>query len=175
HFYKRISEIDEGLSPHEVLRYQKAIKNIVIAAGSKGKLDSVLVSPEQMENLEEQIEHGKNIVVALGNRKNIFVFPDIISYLHDYLFASNELLPSIALSFVAKDGSKLTKTPFVRYLKENDVLSLGLDETIITKINNKIATTSSINDIKKSMSEYYKKEHSSLNEILKVGYNQTKL
>ena len=72
-FYDQISTINEGLSPHEVLRYQKAIKNIVISAGSKGKLDSVLVSPNQMEDLEEQIREGKNIVVALGNKK-IFLF-----------------------------------------------------------------------------------------------------
>lgn len=173
-FYERISQINEGLSPHEVLRYQRAIKNIVVAAGTKGRLDAVLVSPDQMENLEEQIKKGKNIVVALGNKKNIFVFPDIVSYMHDYLFGLNEFLPSIALTFAAKDGSRLTKTPFCRHLRENDVHSLNLDEVIIDKLNRKIETASSIDELINNKSEYHKKPHSSLEEILKQKYNQTR-
>ncbi len=173
--YTKLSEINEGLSPHEVLKYQKAIKNIVLSAGSKGVLDTVLVSPEQMNDLEDQIKEGKNIVVALGNKKNIFVFPDILSYIHDYLFELNEFLPSVALTFVAKDGNRKTKTPFVRYLNEVDVRSLGLDNDLIEKINNKIKECPSLNSLIEDLSSSYKVEHYSLEEILKKDYNNTKL
>lgn len=174
-FYEQISTINEGLSPHEVLRYQKAIKDIVISAGSKGKLDSVLVSPNQMEDLEEQIREGKNIVVALGNKKNIFVFPDIVSYIQDYIFNANEFLPTIALTFAAKDGNKRTKTPFRKYLKENEVHSLGLSDSVIKKLKNKINESPSLNHIIDNLSSYYKKEHNSLEEIERCNYNQTRL
>lgn len=184
--FNEISKINEGLSPKEILRYQRAIKNIVVAAGSKGRLDAVLVSPDQMENLEEQIREGKNIVVALGNKKNIFVFPDIISYMHDYLFESNEFLPSVALTFAAKDGNRLTKTPFIRYLNENDVLSLNIDQDLVDKLNNKIDIAPDFETFKDNLDGYYKLDFSSLDEIknkkLKfsreccvVAYNMQKL
>lgn len=174
-FYNKISTINEGLSPHEVLRYQKAIKNIVLSAGSQGRLDAVLISPNQMENLEEQIKDGKNIVVALGNKKNIFVFPDIVSYIQDYLFETNDFLPSVALTFASKDGSRLTKTPFRKYLKENDVYSLNLEEITISKLNNKIENTMRLEDLISNIPEYCKKEHASLEEILDQNYNKTRL
>lgn len=173
-FYNQISVINEGLSPHEVLRYQKAIKNIVIAAGSKGRLDAVLVSPNQMENLEAQIKEGKNIVVALGNKKNIFVFPDIVSYIHDYLYETNDFLPSVALTFASKDGSRLTKTPFRRYLKANDVHAIGLDDHIIDKLNNKIENTGTLDELISNIPDYCKKEHNSLEEIESQNYNKTR-
>ena len=128
-----------------------------------------------MESLEEQIREGKNIVVALGNKKNIFVFPDIVSYIQDYIFNANEFLPTIALTFAAKDGNKRTKTPFRKYLKENEVHSLGLSDSVITKLRNKINEGPSLNHIIDNLSPYYKKEHNSLKEIEMCNYNQTRL
>lgn len=150
--YKRLSSINEGLTPYEVLRYERAIKNIVIAAGTKGALDSVLVSPAQLDELESQINQGKPIVVALGNKKNLFVYPDIVNYLKDYLFEENNILPSIALTFAAKDGNRMTKTPFSKYLAENDVLALNLDDNVIEKLNNKISNISQLEDVINSLS-----------------------
>lgn len=173
--YEQISTINEGLSPHEVLRYQKAIKNIIVAAGSKGRLDAVLVSPNQMQDLESQIQEGKNIVVALGNKKNIFVFPDIVSYINDYLFELNDFLPTIALNFAAKDGSRITKTPFRRYLINNEISHLGLDEDIIRKLNNKIETTPTLDTLIASVPNYCKKEYNSICNIKKDCHSQIKL
>ncbi|MGF2943063.1 SIR2 family protein [Enterococcus xiangfangensis] len=169
--FNQISKINEGLSPKEVLRYQKAIKNIIVSAGSKGRLDTVLVSPQQMENLEEQISDGKNIVVALGDRKNVFVFPDIISYMHDYLFELNEYLPETALSFAAQDGSRITKTPFLRYLAENDVKSLNLKSEVIEKLNNKIEQTSNFEEFKKDLNGYFKLDFDNLSSIIDQNFN----
>ncbi|WP_414838456.1 SIR2 family protein [Carnobacterium sp. TMP28] len=173
--YEKISQINEGLTPYEVLRYQSAIKEIVLAAGTKGSLDAVLVSPNQLDDLEEQIAAGKPIVVALGNKKYMFVYPDIVNYLKDYLFNDDEILPSIALTFAAKDGSKLTKTPFSKYLKENDVLSLNLDREIITKLNNKIENMSTIESVIYSLNDSIKSIHiNNIEEIKNHSFPATK-
>lgn len=173
--YEEISKINEGLTPYEVLRYQSAIKEIVLAAGTKGALDAVLVSPNQLNDLEEQIAAGKPIVVALGNKKYMFVYPDIVSYLKDYLFEENDILPSIALKFAAKDGNKLTKTPFSRYLKENDVLSLNLDDELIIKLNNKISNMGSLNAVLDSLTNSIKNINiNTIQEIKEQKYPASK-
>lgn len=173
--YDEISQINEGLTPYEVLRYERAIKQIVLAAGTKGALDAVLVSPNQLDDLEEQIAAGKPIVVALGNKKFMFVYPDIVSYLKDYLFEEGNILPAIALTFAAKDGSKLTKTPFSRYLRENDISLLNLDREVIEKLNNKIRNMPALEDVIKSLNDNYKSIHiSNITDIKTNNYNLTK-
>lgn len=173
--YDEVSQINEGLTPYEVLRYERSIKKIVLAAGTKGALDTVLVSPSQLDDLESQIDQGKPIIVALGNKKNMFVYPDIVSYLKDYLFEENDILPSIALTFAAKDGSRLTKTPFSRYLKENDIKALNLDQEIIEKLNNKINNTSRLNEVKDSLSNPIKNiTENSIATIKSSEYNASK-
>ena len=173
--YDNISQINEGLTPYEVLRYERSIKKLVLAAGTKGALDTVLISPNQLDDLEQQIDQGKPIVIALGNKKNIFVYPDIVSYLKNYLFEDEDILPSIALKFVAKDGSKLTKTPFARYLIENDVQALGLDEDEITKLNNKIDNMGTLKGVICSISQYSKDIHiDSIKEIKSKKYKLSK-
>ncbi|EFN7311025.1 hypothetical protein EJO63_25870, partial [Escherichia coli] len=67
--YDEISAVDEGLSPYDVLRYQRAIKTLIINEGEKGHLDTLLVSPSDLDRLEESVKQGKNLVVALGDKK----------------------------------------------------------------------------------------------------------
>ncbi|HGT9221482.1 TPA: SIR2 family protein, partial [Escherichia coli] len=70
--YDEISAVDEGLSPYDVLRYQRAIKTLIINEGEKGHLDTLLVSPSDLDRLEESVKQGKNLVVALGDKKYVF-------------------------------------------------------------------------------------------------------
>ncbi|HFS3376809.1 TPA: SIR2 family protein, partial [Escherichia coli] len=53
--YDEISAVDEGLSPYDVLRYQRAIKTLIINEGEKGHLDTLLVSPSDLDRLEESV------------------------------------------------------------------------------------------------------------------------
>ena len=136
--YDKISKINEGLTPYEVLRYERAIKELVLAAGTKGALDSVLISPSQIDDLEDQIAQGKPIVVALGNKKYMFVNPDLINYLQDYLFDENNLLPSVALRFVAKENPK-SRIPFLKYINSTNLEQLDLHEKEKKKIKERLS------------------------------------
>lgn len=53
--------------------------------------------------------------------------------------------------------------------------SLGLSDSVITKLRNKINEGPSLNHIIDNLSPYYKKEHNSLKEIEMCNYNQTRL
>lgn len=66
--YQEISKINQGLTPYEVSKYEATIKDIVVTAGHKGKLDSYLVSPQNLNTLPEDIRK-RRIVVALGDKK----------------------------------------------------------------------------------------------------------
>lgn len=163
--YDAIATIDEGLTPNEVLRYQKAIKEIVVSAEEKRSLDSVLVTPTQLANVEKEINAGKPIVVALGNKKNMFVLPDIITYMEDYLFEKNEILPKIALEFVARNGGPKSRIPFVRYWKNtnmDEVVERNEDkEKLLKKVNNE----PNLHSLQDKISDTYKKNYSTIKEI----------
>ncbi|EMG7940802.1 SIR2 family protein, partial [Enterobacter hormaechei] len=70
--YNEISTVNEGLSPYDVLRYQRAIKTLIVNEGEKGNLNTLLVSPSDLDRLEESVKQGKNLVVALGDKKYVF-------------------------------------------------------------------------------------------------------
>lgn len=148
--YDEVCKINEGLTPYEVLRYERSIKKIVLAAGTKGALDTVLVSPSQLDELEEEIASGKPIVVALGNKKYIFVNPDLISYLQDYIFNENNLLPSVALRFVARENPK-SRVPFLKYTNSNNIEKLDLYDKEKTKIRTRINNHKSFTKIQESI------------------------
>ena len=169
-FYNQISKINEGLSPHDILRYQRAIKNIVINAGSHGALDTVLVSPKEMEELEKQIERGKNIVVALGDKKYLYVIPDLVSYMKDYLFEERDIMPNVAMEFIGNENVP-TRTPFARYILENDIHKMGLSEDKIKKIEDKINTHGELETIKESVPQNYKKKYTAITDIFHTTYS----
>lgn len=148
--YDKISQINEGLTPYEVLRYERAIKELVLAAGSKGALDSVLISPSQIDDLEDQIAQGKPIVVALGNKKYMFVNPDLINYLQDYLFDENNLLPSVALRFVAKENPK-SRIPFLKYINSTNLEQLDLHEKEKKKIKERLSKYASFEKLQETI------------------------
>lgn len=148
--FDRLSKINEGLTPHEILRYERAIKKLVVAAGAEGALETVLISPDELDDLEEKIEQGKPIVVALGDKKFIFVNPDLISYLEDYLFNKNSILPHVALRFVAKEQSN-SRIPFLKYVNNVDLDKLGLREREILKIKKRIRDFSSFSTLQSSI------------------------
>lgn len=173
--YNQFSEINEGLSPHDVLRYQQAIRNIVVSAGSRGKLDSVLVSPKEMEELEEQIREGKNIVVALGDVKNIFINPTPTNYLEDYVLERHNLLPANALRFVAKEGT-MTRNPFIQHFNNINLDNSELESWEIERIYNKIIEQghTTIDDVKNSVSKSNRLVYSSISDIMNLEVSLNK-
>ncbi|HAS0717127.1 TPA: hypothetical protein I3288_004539, partial [Enterobacter hormaechei subsp. steigerwaltii] len=100
-----------GLSPYDVLRYQRAIKTLIVNEGEKGNLNTLLVSPSDLDRLEESVKQGKNLVVALGDKKYVFTQIKELNYLEDYLFEKNEISNKLAVEFIIGSTNTL-RLPF---------------------------------------------------------------
>lgn len=135
--YDEISTVDEGLSPYDVMRYQRAIKTLIINEGEKGSLDALLVSPSDLDNLEESVKQGKNLVVALGDKKYVFTQIKEINYLEDYLFQKNEISTKLAIEFIL-DSSTSIRLPFSKTISSCNFKELGLEGKLIQKLNKRI-------------------------------------
>lgn len=168
--FNKISQIDEGLTPYEVRKYQKIIRKIVDTAGANGNLDAVLVSSTQLESLENQIQDGKPIVVALGNRKYMYVFPDLVSYIKDYLREEHSIMPTVALEFIAKENPT-TRTPFARYIKNEDINKLEVSEECKEKIRQKIDLLGTLDKTIESVPKNCKQSFNSIKDILATPFS----
>lgn len=135
--YDEISTVDEGLSPYDVLRYQRAIKTLIINEGEKGNLDAILVSPSDLDNLEDSVKQGKNLVVALGDKKYVFTQIKENNYLEDYLFQKNEISTKLALEFIL-DSSTSIRLPLSKIISSCNFKSLNLPSRSTSKINKRI-------------------------------------
>lgn len=135
--YDEISTVDEGLSPYDVLRYQRAIKTLIVNEGEKGKLDTLLVSPSDLDKLEESVKQGKNLVVALGDKKYVFTQIKEINYLEDYLFDKNEISSKLAIDFILGLNNTL-RLPFSKIIANCNFKELNLPPKLLSRLNERI-------------------------------------
>lgn len=103
--FDKISTINQGVAPTEVRKYQHVIKQLIIDRGKAGTLKSALISPEEIDRLEDDLKN-QNIAIAVGDWKHIFQMPDIIQYSLDYISDSDEITTDIRLKFAASQGGK---------------------------------------------------------------------
>lgn len=135
--YDEISTVDEGLSPYDVLRYQRAIKTLIVNEGEKGNLDTLLVSPSDLDKLEESVKQGKNLVVALGDKKYVFTQIKEFNYLEDYLFEKNEISNKLAVEFII-DATNTIRLPFSRVISNCNFRDLNLQQKSLIRLNQRI-------------------------------------
>ena len=171
--YTEIAKINQGLTPYEVSRFQESVKSIVISAGKKGKLDSYLVSPQNIDSLPEDIKQ-RRIVVALGDKKNMFVNPSYVDYVEDYFNDGGTFLPEVALRFIANENTQ-ARLPFVKYLKDVDYEKFEfLSKKQKEKISKRIEKMGALRDIVDTVPKNNKREYSNLNSILLLNAPKTR-
>ncbi|WP_019795081.1 SIR2 family protein [Streptococcus sobrinus] len=169
--YDKLSSINQGLTPYEINKYESAIRNIVLTAGNKGKLDSYLISPSDIETLPEDIK-DKRIVVALGDKKNIFVNPGITEYIEDYFFDDASFLPEVALRFIANEHPH-ARIPISKYLRNVEYKNFSfLSEKQKNKIDKRIEA-STLDNIKKVPKGNRESFHS-ISDIINSGSKVTR-
>lgn len=168
--FKQLSNINEGATPYEVRKFSGLIKKLIVQNGQSGNLNSVLVTPTQLDTLSKDIDQGKPIVVALGDKKYFYVYPDTVSYIKDYIANTNNYAPGIVLSFVARSGNQSTKIPFAKYWNNTDKLSLNISHKDLIRLNKKICSYGTIKKAKKSISESYRIPFNSINKIKQQKY-----
>jgi hypothetical protein len=135
--YDEISTVDEGLSPYDVLRYQRAIKTLIVNEGEKGNLDALLVSPSDLDKLEESVKQGKNLVVALGDKKYVFTQIKEINYLEDYLFDKHEISSKLAIDFIIS-ATNTVRLPFSKIISSCNFKELNLSQKLSNRLNQRI-------------------------------------
>lgn len=105
--YNNISSVDQGISPHEISKYQAMFKKIIEVNGQKGELDTVLTSYVNVNKLPTKIK-DKNIIVAFGTRDIIIKIPSTTEYLHEYFFEEKHYPVEIMLSAIARSATSAT-------------------------------------------------------------------
>lgn len=165
--YQEICKIDQGLTPHEVSRFEGLIKDIVITAGKKGKLDSYLVSPQNLDNLPEDLRR-RRLVVALGDKKNMFVNPSLIDYIEDYFIDGAAFLPEVSLRFIANENTQ-ARIPFIKHVRNMDFENFDfLNTRQKKKIRARIDKMGNISEIINTVPKSNKREYDNLEDILKL-------
>lgn len=171
--FQEIGKIDQGLTPYEVSRFEKTVKTIVVTAGEVGKLDSFLVSSQNLETLPEDIKK-RRIVVALGDKKNMFVNPSYVDYVEDYFNDGGSFLPEVALRFIANENTQ-ARIPFVKYLKDIDFSKYEfLSKKQKDKLTRRISVMGNLQSLIDSVPNSNKKDYDDLESILDLSAPKTR-
>ncbi|MDC3411886.1 SIR2 family protein [Aquibacillus sp. 3ASR75-11] len=182
--YQKLININQGVAPSEVRRYQHIIKKLVVDNGKKGSLNTLLIAPQQLNEIESRIG-DERIVVALGDTANIFRMPDIMSYVYDYILNKNEIHTDIALRFVASQNSR-SRIPFFKYISGVNLDNTNLNPSEKEKIKQRIASCTDLTTVVNTINKSNKIVKNSLDAIKAekwkkdkerdvISYNITKL
>lgn len=168
--YSELSEINQGISPTEVRRYQHIIKKLIVDSGKKGSLNALLIAPEQLDEIEKRIG-DENLVVALGDSAYIFRMPDLVSYIHEYFLPETNIPTEIGLRLVANQGGRI---PFMKMISGVDIEKTSLYPKEKEKLKQRVKNNKDVNSIISSIPPSNKVKYNSLNEILAMNYKNDK-
>ncbi|WJP99235.1 SIR2 family protein [Geobacillus stearothermophilus] len=168
--YNKLAQINQGVAPSEVRKYQHIIKKLIIERGKEGTLKSLLVSPRQLDELEQKINNEK-LIVALGDNTYIFAMPDVITYVYDYIFEKNELNTDIVLRFLASQTTK-SRLPFLRYVTNETISNSNLHPHEKEKLRQRLENHGDISKQKEMINKWYQIKFDNLEDILKEKYPQ---
>lgn len=174
--FNKISKINQGIAPTEVRKYQHVIKELIIDRGKKGTLNTVLLSPEEIDNLEENIKN-RNITVAIGDAKYIFQIPDIISYSLDYISDKDEISTEIRMR-LAVNQNGTARFPINKILDRELIEKSGLHSSEKEKLFQKIKRYSDFDTHYKTIvgSSVFNRRATSVHEIISVkGMKKAKI
>lgn len=161
--FTEISTINQGIAPTEVRKYQHVIKKLIIDRGKKGALRSVLLSPEELDKIEANLQ-TQNITVALGDSKYIFQIPDVIVYSLDYISDRDEISTDIRMRFAVNQNAR-ARFPIVKLLDGELIENSSLHSSEKDKLKSKM------------ISDYadYETNRSKINLSSVINYNASDL
>ncbi|PLR75275.1 hypothetical protein CU633_21950, partial [Bacillus sp. V3-13] len=151
---------------------QPLIKELIIDRGRKGSLKSLLISPQELDELGERIS-DENLVVALGDTTYIFRLPDVMTFLEDFIFDLNVIHTEIALKFVASQPPN-ARIPLFKYLRGVNIEETTLNHLEKERIRQRIERFGEIQSSINTITQYNKIPATSMQEILDMGLRQAK-
>lgn len=164
YIYDRISEINQGVAPAEIRRYQHVIKKLIVDRGLNGTLDTVLLSPSDLDDIEEVIEN-KNLVVAVGDKAVIFQMPTIRQYVKEYFSdVKKRQHTETMMRYIATQGAK-ARLPFMKYLTIDTIDNSGLSSDEKARLKKRLREQTNISVHVDSIVSSYCMEYDSINTI----------
>ncbi|WP_373893701.1 SIR2 family protein [Virgibacillus natechei] len=170
--YDYLIRIDQGVHPAEVRKYQKLIKELIVDSGQKGTLNTLLLSPHDLDDIETKIGN-EQLVVALGDKAYIFDMPDLMSYIQDYFYNKSEIHTEIALRFLANLQPK-SRIPFVKYVQDVDLDNTKLNSDEKEKIRQRWDRFKDVDTAVNSVPKPYKIKMNSMTKILESNFRKDK-
>jgi hypothetical protein len=144
--FNQISEINQGVSPAYIRKYQQEFKQIIEVKGREGKLDTFLTYANNIDDMPED-QRLKNTAIAIGDRANLFVIPTLVDYLTDYLSEADNTAIQVAARFLAQQQPN-ANLPYLRLLKRMESAGdVGLTENEKRKIRTRIEKTASLDEL----------------------------
>jgi hypothetical protein len=179
--FEKLSAIDEGLSASFINRYQSLLKKLIVEKGKEGVLQTLLISPIEMSELENNQQLRNNAAVVLADSSIVFAYPDAVTYFINYFSEEKTINAEIALRYIASQATT-TRLPFYHYVNHINLDKTSLPSYIKDKIISRMAKFDSLDKvkrsvprnnkiIKKSFSEIYAEKFVSKKEIDVVSYN----
>ncbi|MDC7794984.1 SIR2 family protein [Bacillus altitudinis] len=171
--FEELTKVNQGLSPYHVRKYHQVIKKLVVDKGKKGSLDAVLLSPQELDAIEDKIDTGKPIVLALGDKAHIYKMPNAISYMNDYVFGKQEIMTDVALRYVASQSSH-SRIPFAKYVKDVDLEKVDITTEEKEKILQRIQNHGSLEEMQNSISRFNRQNYNNIGDILNEEFNNSR-
>lgn len=144
--YEKVAEIDQGVSPSEIAKYQAAFRKIIDIKGKKGELKNVLTSFVNLDKLPDELKK-RNLVVAFGDNRYLYKYPSYADYVKSYFLEEDDMPLEIAIKFITNlsPQSALPISKYLLKLKNNG--GITLTERDKNKINNRLRRFESLSSL----------------------------
>ncbi len=173
--FTQISKINQGIAPAEVRKYKHVMKKLIVDRGKKGVLNSVLISPEDIDGIEKKMQ-SQNIAIAIGDSKYIFQIPDNISFMLDYITDRDEISNETRLRYAHMQNGK-ARFPCNKFLTLDIINESQLHETEKEKLRNRIEKLTNFNTQCNSInkSSVFQIDSINLKEISEASQKKSKI
>ena len=129
-----------------------------------------------LDKLEESVKQGKNLVVALGDKKYAFTQIKELNYLEDYLFEKNEISNKLAIEFII-DAKNTIRLPFSKIISSCNFRDLNLQQKALTRLNQRIERHGNLDNIINSITldkANAERIFTTITEIKNAGFSKRK-
>ncbi|OFK82938.1 hypothetical protein HMPREF2799_05975 [Staphylococcus sp. HMSC057A02] len=173
--FTQISKINQGIAPAEVRKYKHVMKKLIVDRGKKGVLNSVLISPEDIDGIEKKMQ-SQNIAIAIGDSKYIFQIPDNISFMLDYITDRDEISNETRLRYAHMQNGN-ARFPCNKFLTLDIINESQLHETEKEKLRNRIEKLTNFNIQYNSInkSSVFQIDSINLKEISEASQKKSKI
>lgn len=170
--FESLNEINEGVSSAFINQYSKLFKQMIIERGREGTLETLLVSPTELRDLENNKQLRKNAAVVMADAALVYLYPHVIDYFINY-FEGEKLNADVGLHFIANQLPR-TNIPFWWYVNNLDSKKSSLNSHEKDKLKARMDRFNKAETVIKKLPKYYDITFNSIEELEKCEYAENK-